>query len=142
MFNMSESPTIIALTTFRAETAERQFCKNLSGVSHYCGITCFQKAIKDLRSTYVTSSEISEVLEDLYNIRQGEAELEEEYCKRLNQAVFRRGNIHMDDEKINAYINALSDSIRTVAGRYCQSVHFHELNFKSFAHFVKSEGIS
>lgn len=61
------------------------------------------------------------VLEDLRNIRQGETEVEEEYRKRTNEAVFRCGKVHSEDEKITLYIDGLSDTTRTVVARYQES---------------------
>lgn len=80
-----------------------------------------------------------EVLEHLSNIRWDETEVEEEYRKKLNQAVFGCGNIYSADEKITLYINGLSGTIRTVVARYHESVHRCKPTFETIAHFTKFE---
>lgn len=41
---------------------------------------------------------------------------------------------------ITLYIDGLFETIRTAFARYQESVHPREMNFKSRAHFAKSEG--
>lgn len=40
-----------------------------------------------------------EVLEDFRNVRQKADDVEEEYCKRLNEAISGSWNVHDDDKK-------------------------------------------
>lgn len=85
------------------------------------------------------SSLMRKVLEYLHNIHQGEVEVEEECCKRLNQAVFRCGNVNSEHEKILVYIDRLSNTIRGFFAHYLKSVYLFEMTFKVLAHFSKSE---
>lgn len=80
-----------------------------------------------------------QILEDLRNIHQGEAEVKEEYRTLFNEAIFHCGNFHSEDENIALHIDGLLDTIRTVVARYRESVHRMELTFEAFAHFLKSE---
>lgn len=69
---------LIALPKFLTEQAETQFRTNISGASRYGGINCWPEAIQYLLRIYVTSSAMRKFLEDLRNIRQCAAEVEEE----------------------------------------------------------------
>lgn len=82
---------------------------------------------------------MSQVLEDLRNIGQGEAKVEEEYPKRLNEAIFRFVNVHSKDEKIIFYMDCLLETIRTVVASYRERVHLLELTFEGLVHFAKFE---
>lgn len=64
-------------------------------------------------------------LKGLRNISQGKTDVEEENQKGLNQAIFRCGNVHVDDKTITLYIEglALSDIIRVMVARYHESLH-------------------
>ena len=139
MLNMSEAQAFIALPIFLADPAETQFRTNLSGASRHGGVTCWTEAIQYLLRTYATASAMRKFLEDLRNIRQGEDEVEEAYRKRLNECVFRCGNVHSEDEKMTLYVDGLSDTIRMIVARYRESVHRRDLTFESLCHFAKSE---
>jgi len=139
MLAMSEAQAFIALPSFLADPAETQFRTNLSGGSRKGGVTCWPEAIQYLLRTYATPTAMREALEHLRNIRQGEMEAEEEYRKRLNQAIYRCGNVHEEDEKMTYYIDGLSDTIRMVVARYRESIPRRELTFESLCHFARSE---
>lgn len=82
---------------------------------------------------------MTEALEDIRNIRQGETNVKKKYRKRLNQVVFRFRNVCDEDEEIKLYIDGLSHTIRMVVTRYHESVQSGQLTFKSLAYFAKSE---
>ena len=96
---MSEAQAFIALPTFLADPAETQFRTNFSGGSRRGGITCWPEAIQYLLRTYATAAVMREALDILQNIRQSSIEVEEDYFKRLNQAIFRCRIIHEEEEK-------------------------------------------
>lgn len=139
MLIMSERRAFIALPTFLTEAAETEIRMNFGRTSRHSGITCWPEAIEYLLRTYMTSSAMRIVLEELHNIRRGERKFEDDYWKRLKEEVFRCGNVHREDGKITIYVDGLSDTIRTAVARYGKSVHRREMNFESLAHFAKSE---
>lgn len=59
-----------------------------------------------------------EVLEDLPNVHQKPHEVEEDYCKCLNEAIFRCANVQSEAEKITLYGDGLSNTIPMVVARY------------------------
>lgn len=106
MLNMSEAQAFIDLPTFLADPADTQYRTNLSGVSSHGGMTCWPEAIQDLLRTYATASAMCEGLEDLRNVKQKPDENEDQYRKRLNEAIFRCGNVHSEDKKITVYVTS------------------------------------
>lgn len=84
---------------------------------------------------YGTATAIKKVLEDLRNIKQKPEEAQEEYCR--NEAIFRCGNAHSQEEKIALHVDWLSNTNRTVVGRYHERVHRRRLTLDSLCHFVK-----
>ena len=99
MLAMSAAQEFISLPTFVTDHAQTQFRTNRSGGLRRGGITCWPKAIQYLLRTYATAASVQEALESLRNIRQASTEAEENYRKRLNQAIFRCRNIYEEDEK-------------------------------------------
>lgn len=83
-----------------------------------------------------------EVLEDLRNILQVEAEVGEKYRKRLYQAFFHCSTVYSEDEKITFYIEGLPDTIRTMSARYCESVSSGELTFECLIQFAKFKDVA
>lgn len=136
--NISAAQAFIALLKFLAKSAETQFSTNTRGAPNHSGITCWPEVVQYLFRMYATSSRMCKVLEDVRNIRQDEAGVEDEHSKRLNYAVFGCGNFHSEYEKITLYIHQLSFIIRPVVPHYRNNVHRHELSFESLANFEKS----
>lgn len=139
MLSMSEAQAFISFPTFLAKAGDTQFRTRLGGASRHRRITCRPEAIQHFLRTYASASAMRKVLEHLRNIGQVEKVVKEEYEDRLNQTVFRCGNVHRENEKIAVYIDNPFDIIRTVVACYCESVHRRELTFESLAHFAKSE---
>ena len=139
MLNMSEAQAFIALPTFLADPAETQFRTTLSGASRRGGVTCWPEAVQYLLRTYATAFAMREVLADLRNIKQNANESEESYRKRLNEAIFRCGNVHTEDEKMTLYVDGLSETIRMVVARYRETIHRRDLTFEELCHYAKSE---
>lgn len=79
MLKVSEAQDFIPLPIFLAELAGTQLCTSLSGASRHGGITSWPEAVYHLLRTYATTSAMSEVLENLRNIRQDEIEVVVEY---------------------------------------------------------------
>lgn len=69
------------------------------------------------------------VLEDLHKVRQKADEKECQYNKRLNEAIFRRGNVHSEDENVTLYVDGLSPKINMVVAHHCETVHRRDLIF-------------
>lgn len=69
ILEMSEAEAFILIPIFLADPAEIQFRTKLSEASRYGGVSCCPEAIQYLLKTYETASSMSEVLEDLRNIR-------------------------------------------------------------------------
>ena len=89
ILEMSEAQAFIALSTFLPDPAETQSCTNLSGGPRRGGITRCPKAIQYLLRIYATAAAMRESLESLRNIWKTSTEAEEDYRKRLNEAIFR-----------------------------------------------------
>ena len=97
------------------------------------------EAIQYLLRTYATAAAMREALESLRNIRQTSTEAEEDYRKRLNDAIFRCGNIHEEDEKMTYYVDGLNNTIRMVVAQYRENVPRRDLTFEGLCHFARSE---
>ena len=108
---MSEARAFISLPKFLADAAETQFRTNLRGGSRRRCFTCWPEAIEYLLSTYATAASMREALQTLGNILQASTEAGGDYGKSLNEAKFRCGNIHEEDEKMTYYVYGLNDTI-------------------------------
>lgn len=139
MLNLSGAQAFIAMPTFLAYFAETQLRTNHSGASRHDVFTCWPEAIQYFLRRYATASALHEVLDDLRNVHQKPDEVEEEYFKRLNKAVFRFGNFRNDYEKVTLYMDGLSDTIRMVVSCYHERVHLLDRIFKILFHYAKSE---
>lgn len=80
-----------------------------------------------------------EVLEDIRNVKEEQEEVEEDSLKRLNDAIFRCGNIHSEYEKITLYVNGLSNTIVMLVSHYLDSGQHCYLTFEILCYFDKSE---
>lgn len=68
MRNMSEEQAFITLLTVVVNATETQFRTNKSGASLQGGVSCWTGSVKYLQRTYVSSSDMVEVVEDLRDI--------------------------------------------------------------------------
>ena len=139
MLSMSEAQAFIALPMFLEDPAETQFRTNLSGASRRGGLNCWPEAVQHLLRTYATAATMREALENLRQTQQNPDELEQEYRKRLSNAIFRCGNVHSEDEKMMLYVDGLSDTIRMPVARFRESIPRKELTFEDLCQFANAE---
>lgn len=139
MLNLSEALAFIALQTFFADPAETQFRTNMSGESGRGGSKCWPEAIQYLFYTYAVTFAISEVLEDLQEVKLKVHKKEDAYRKGLNESIFRCHNVHSGDEKITLYVYGLSRTSHMVVSHHRENVHIRDLTFESLCQFAKSE---
>lgn len=74
MLNIAEEKALIDLPNVLADPPEIKFRANMSGASHKVVITCWTESIQYLLRTYAPAPAISDVLEDLRNVKNKECE--------------------------------------------------------------------
>ena len=110
---MSEDQAFVLLPQFLSNPAAVQF-RAVQGGSRFTGVTCWPEAVQHLLQTYATPSAIRNALRRLQTISQLPKETELEYSTRINEAVYRCGNVHDEVDKMTFFVNGLSPSIQTI----------------------------
>ena len=72
--------------------------------------------------------------------RQVVGEDETAYEARTNQATYRCGNVHSEDEKMTFYVDGLMPNIRTIVARFRENEFRHDMTFELLIQFAKDEG--
>lgn len=66
-------------------------------------------------------------------------EIGRELQKKFDRDIYRWGNVHGEEEKMNLSFDRLSDSIRMSLARYGESKSRRDLTFEDLYYFAKSE---
>ena len=114
---MSEGQLIVCLPHLLTKTAAHQY-RAASNSSRSSGVRYWPEAVQYLLRTYATETAIREALDQLDRIRQSPTEDEHAFAARVNEAIYRCGNVHEEVEKISFFINGLRDEIRTIVSRF------------------------
>lgn len=78
-----------------------------------------------------------EFFEGVRNIMIKSDEKEDQYLKRLNEAMLICGKVHSEGDKKTLYVNGLKPTINKVVTQHHESVHHRDFTFESLCHLVK-----
>ena len=136
---MSEAQAFMALPQFLTGTARMQYRAARSG-SRSGGLACWPEAVQYLLRTYATQGAIRDAIHHLRSLRQDDKESERTFATRVNEAVYRCGNVHEEDEKMTFYVDGLQQEIRTVVARHREHSFRDEMTFELLVQFAQDEG--
>ena len=139
ILGMTEGQAFMALPKFLAKTAATQYRARQHG-GHAGGITAWPEAVQYLLRTYATPGAIRRATSDLRTIRQLPDEDESAYAARINEAAYRCGNIHLEDEKMTFFVDGLQPELRTTVARYREDQPRHEMTLERLVHHAQDEG--
>lgn len=113
---ISEDQHMVLLTHFLAGSAADQYraAANGSRSDNVGGIFHWLKAVQHLLPTYTTEQSITEAIDELNNIGQAKNKNDTAYTAGLNNAAYRCGNVHDENDKIYLYVNFLLPALTTV----------------------------
>ena len=98
------------------------------------------EAVQYLLRTYATPGAIRRATSDLRTIRQFPDEDESAYAARINEAAYRCGKIHLEDEKMTFFVDGLQPELRTTVARYREDQPRHEMTLERLVHHAQDEG--
>lgn len=122
-----------AVDQYRA-AANRSPSGNVGGIVHLL------EAVKHLLQTYETEKAITEALEVFNEIHQTENENEVAYAARLNNAAYRCGNVHDEDDKICLYVKGLLSALKTILQRFRNRTERTELSIERIVQLAVEKG--
>jgi hypothetical protein len=104
------------------------------------GVSCWPEAVQYLLGTYATPAAIRGAISDLRSLRQKWDEDEIAFAARVNQATYRCGNVHDEDEKMTFYVDGLLPCIKTLVARFRESEYRYHMTFERLMQHAKDEG--
>ena len=139
--SMTEGQLMVCLPHMLTKSAAKQY-RAACNSSRSAGLKYWPEAVQYLLRTYATETAIREAVRDLENIRQSPTEDETAFATRINEAVYRCGNVYDDIEKIGFFINGLREETRTIVQRYRRDQPRYELSYDRIVQFARDEGDS
>ena len=136
---MTEGQAFMEFPTFLAKTAATQYRARQHG-GHVGEITAWPEAVQYLLRNYETPGVIRRAASYLRTIRQLPDEDESAYAARINEAAYRCGNIHLEDEKMTFFVDGLQPELRTTVARYREDQPRHEMTLERLVHHAQDEG--
>ena len=79
-------------------------------------------------------------MSDLKMTRQSTTADETAYASRINQATYRCGNVHSEDEKMKFYVDGLMPNIRKIVALFRENQFRQDMTFERLSLFAKEEG--
>ena len=138
---MSEAQAFIALPKYLSGIAEQQFRATRYG-ARSGGVSSWPEAVQYFLSTYATPSVIREAVNEVRNIRQHPNEDELQYSCRLNNAVYRCGNVFEEHDKMTFFINGLLPEIQPAVARRREEIPRRSLRYDHLVQYARDEGKS
>ena len=91
-------------------------------------------------STYATPGAIRRETSYLRTIRKFSDKDESSYAARINEAAYRCGSIHLEDEKMSFFVDGLQPELRTTVARYREDQPQQEMTLERLVHHSQDEG--
>ena len=136
---MSEAQAFISLPRYLTGNAEYQYRATRYG-SRSGGVTCWPEAIQYFLTTYATPTAIREAVNQTRSLKQHPNEDKTQYSCRLNQAVYRCGNVFEESDKMSFFINGLLPEIQSIVARYREETPRSYLRYDKLVQFARDEG--
>lgn len=104
------------------------------------GVTCWPEKVQYFVQTHATPRAIHDACARVQTMKQLSTETEIKYSTRLNEAVYRYGNVHIEIEKMTYLINGLHLSTQSIVTRYRESQPRRYLILSQLVQFARDEG--
>lgn len=119
---------------------EYQATENGSRSGKVGGIVHWRKALQHPLRTYAAEQAITEALDDFEDVFQTENESETSFVARFNNKVYRYGNVHAEDDKIDLYIKGLLPMLMTIVQFFRNETQHSEPRMERIGQFSREVG--
>jgi len=136
---MSEGQAFIALPHFLKGRAETQYRASANN-SRNGGVSCWPEAVQYLLRTYATPAAIRKSTKEFNSVTQDWDEDESTYASRVNEAAYRCGNVHTEDEKMTKFVDGLLGCIRFPVARFRENEPRQQMTLDRLVQYAGDEG--
>jgi hypothetical protein len=136
---MSEGQAFIALPHFLKGRAETQYRASANS-SRSGGVSSWPEAVQYLLRTYATPAAIRKATKEFNSVTQEWDEDETTYAARVNEAAYRCGNVHTEDEKMTKFVDGLLGCIRFTVARFRENEPRQQMTLDRLVQYARDEG--